>query len=92
MHSIYLPAEASSPVKMLPKFPCLSTKSSLLARTTKAEPMDWSPWGWYFMQCPMTLATLWNLPSSISKRECKMRRWTGLSPSSRSGMALSLMT
>src|SRR5258707_1210300 len=33
----------------------------------------------------MTLATLWNRPSSISKSVCRMRRWTGLPPAPPAG-------
>ena len=77
---------------MFPKFPCFSMKYSLFASTTSAPPIDASPCGWYFMHLPTTVATFWNLPSSISKSVCIILRCTGLSPSSMSGIALSRMT
>jgi len=89
---MYRAADALSPVKMFPKFPCLSMKRSLFASTTRAPPIEASPCGWYFMQWPTTLATLWNFPSSMSNREWRMRRCTGFRPSSRSGIARSRMT
>ena len=88
---MYRAAEAGSPVRVEPKFPCFSMNMSLFARLTSEPKMDWSPWGWYRMVWPTTLATLWNFPSSISKRVWRMRRCTGLSPSSISGIARSLM-
>ena len=51
-----------------------------------------SPCGCSFMVSPTIFATLLNLPSSISFIECRIRRCTGLRPSSMSGIARSLIT
>ena len=44
------------------------------------------------MAWPTMLATLVYRPSSFSQRECMIRRWTGLRPSSIAGIALEQIT
>ena len=65
---------------------------SLFASTTIASPIDASPCGWYCMAWPTMFATFVYFPSSFSQSEWRMRRWTGLSPSSTAGIAREQIT
>ena len=97
--SVYRMAAALSP-STLPKLPWPSTRGICMlkgwAMRTMASYTEVSPWGWYLPRQSPTMRALfrWGLSGVVpsSSMVYKIRRCTGLSPSSTRGKARSRIT